>query len=58
MGLENEVIETFINEVRKNGRLKETTLTTLQALLNKRSITKKNLMELIEANADSKDKKH
>ena len=56
MGLESEVVETFLGELRKDGKLKESAISQLQELLKKRSITQENLLELIRENADSKGK--
>lgn len=55
-GLEKEVLEAFLSEIRKEGHLKDNVMIRLQGLVDNRSITKSKLMKLIEENANSKDK--
>ncbi len=55
-GLETEVLEAFLTEIKKEGRLKDSVMVRLQELVENRSITKTKLMDLIEENAKSQDK--
>jgi hypothetical protein len=57
MGLENEVVATFLRELRKDARIDESAMTQLQELLNQGSLTQKNLLGLIRNIAGSKGKK-
>ncbi len=55
-GLETEVLQAFLTEIKKEGRLKDSVMVRLQELVDNRSITKSKLMDLIEENANSQDK--
>jgi hypothetical protein len=55
-GLETEVLDAFLTEIRKEGHLKDSVMSRLQGLVDNRSMTKSKLMKLIEENANSKDK--
>ena len=56
MGLEEEVIKEFLQELSKSGTLKDRAMTELEKMLTSRSVTRGKLMELIKSNATLQNK--
>ncbi len=56
LGLQREIVATFLNELRKSGKLEEPVIGKLESMLNEQSVTKEKVLELIRENAALQNK--
>jgi hypothetical protein len=57
MGLENEIITAFLNELRLSGKLSEPIIAKIELVLGRRSVTQEMILELTKTDVDIQNKK-